>query len=172
MLRTLCARSKRRGSVVRRAHTRAGEGAKAVLCVPAAALEDSRRSLSACMPALSSRIVQDLSESCFSYLRSALEVPRLYRRTNKVSAITEKNVEVGRCRVGKPQGGSRRAGGRRGLTGAAWDGPVPPHSERSRPWDAPHVDGQVRGSGTWAVCAFKSFPFVGRVRLPVAYLKK
>ncbi|XP_053768892.1 conserved oligomeric Golgi complex subunit 2 [Desmodus rotundus] len=48
-----------------------------------AALEDSRQSLSACMPALSSRIVQDLSESCFSYLRSALEVPRLYRRTNK-----------------------------------------------------------------------------------------
>ncbi|KAF6073196.1 component of oligomeric golgi complex 2 [Phyllostomus discolor] len=48
-----------------------------------AALEDSRRSLSARVPALSSRIVQDLSESCFSYLRSALEVPRLYRRTNK-----------------------------------------------------------------------------------------
>ncbi|XP_036916105.1 conserved oligomeric Golgi complex subunit 2 isoform X2 [Sturnira hondurensis] len=48
-----------------------------------AALEDSRRALSACVPALSSRIVQDLSESCFSYLRGALEVPRLYRRTNK-----------------------------------------------------------------------------------------
>ncbi|KAL6050535.1 hypothetical protein STEG23_005151, partial [Scotinomys teguina] len=48
-----------------------------------AALEDSRTSLSAHMPAVSSRIVQDLSESCFSYLKSALEVPRLYRRTNK-----------------------------------------------------------------------------------------
>ncbi|XP_059119813.1 conserved oligomeric Golgi complex subunit 2 isoform X2 [Peromyscus eremicus] len=48
-----------------------------------AALEDSQSSLSAHMPALSSRIVQDLSESCFSYLKSALEVPRLYRRTNK-----------------------------------------------------------------------------------------
>lgn len=48
-----------------------------------AALEDSRQSLSAHVPALGSRIVQDLSESCFSYLRSALEVPRLYRRTNK-----------------------------------------------------------------------------------------
>ncbi|XP_062938807.1 conserved oligomeric Golgi complex subunit 2 isoform X2 [Cynocephalus volans] len=47
------------------------------------ALEDSRSSLSACVPSLSHRIVQDLSESCFSYLRSALEVPRLYRRTNK-----------------------------------------------------------------------------------------
>lgn len=48
-----------------------------------AALEDSRSALSAHVPALSSRIVQDLSESCFSYLKSALEVPRLYRRTNK-----------------------------------------------------------------------------------------
>lgn len=48
-----------------------------------AALEDSQLSLAACVPALSARIVQDLSESCFSYLKSALEVPRLYRRTNK-----------------------------------------------------------------------------------------
>lgn len=48
-----------------------------------AALEDSRSALSAHVPALSSRIVQDLSESCFSYLKSALEIPRLYRRTNK-----------------------------------------------------------------------------------------
>ncbi|XP_025770826.1 conserved oligomeric Golgi complex subunit 2 [Puma concolor] len=48
-----------------------------------AALEDSQTSLSACAPALSDRIIQDLSESCFGYLKSALEVPRLYRRTNK-----------------------------------------------------------------------------------------
>ncbi|XP_006888781.1 PREDICTED: conserved oligomeric Golgi complex subunit 2-like [Elephantulus edwardii] len=48
-----------------------------------AALEDSRLSLSACMPALSDKIIQDLGDSCFSYLKSALEVPRLYRRTNK-----------------------------------------------------------------------------------------
>ncbi|XP_021076027.1 conserved oligomeric Golgi complex subunit 2 [Mus pahari] len=48
-----------------------------------AALEDSQSALSAHVPALSSRIVQDLSESCFSYLKSVLEVPRLYRRTNK-----------------------------------------------------------------------------------------
>lgn len=47
------------------------------------ALADSQSALSAHVPALSSRIVQDLSESCFSYLKSALEVPRLYRRTNK-----------------------------------------------------------------------------------------
>ncbi|XP_040823775.1 conserved oligomeric Golgi complex subunit 2 isoform X1 [Ochotona curzoniae] len=48
-----------------------------------AALEDSQSSLSACIPPLSSKIIQDLSESCFSYLKGALEVPRLYRRTNK-----------------------------------------------------------------------------------------
>lgn len=48
-----------------------------------AALEDSQSALSAHVPALSSRIAQDLSEACFSYLKSALEVPRLYRRTNK-----------------------------------------------------------------------------------------
>ncbi|KAK2496308.1 hypothetical protein MC885_009103 [Smutsia gigantea] len=51
------------------------------------ALEDTQTSLSAYMPALSDRIVRDLSESCFSFLKSALDVPRLYRRTNKVSAI-------------------------------------------------------------------------------------
>ncbi|XP_075388067.1 conserved oligomeric Golgi complex subunit 2 [Tenrec ecaudatus] len=48
-----------------------------------AALEDSQLSLSACLPSLSNKIIQELSESCFSYLKSALEVPRLYRRTNK-----------------------------------------------------------------------------------------
>uniref|UniRef100_A0A8D1SQC0 COG complex component COG2 C-terminal domain-containing protein n=1 Tax=Sus scrofa TaxID=9823 RepID=A0A8D1SQC0_PIG len=58
-------------------------GFKNFSSISAAALEDSQLSLSACMPALSSRIILDLSESCFSYLKSALEVPRLYRRTNK-----------------------------------------------------------------------------------------
>ncbi|XP_017381994.1 conserved oligomeric Golgi complex subunit 2 isoform X2 [Cebus imitator] len=47
------------------------------------ALEDSQSSLSACVPSLSSKVIQDLSDSCFSFLKSALEVPRLYRRTNK-----------------------------------------------------------------------------------------
>ncbi|XP_053460562.1 conserved oligomeric Golgi complex subunit 2 isoform X3 [Nycticebus coucang] len=47
------------------------------------ALKDSQYSLSASMPSLSSKIVKDLSDSCFSYLKSVLEVPRLYRRTNK-----------------------------------------------------------------------------------------
>lgn len=55
------------------------------------------------MPALSDRVTQDLSESCFSHLKSALEVPRLYRRTNKVSALTEKGFEVGKCISGRPE---------------------------------------------------------------------
>ncbi|XP_026359991.3 conserved oligomeric Golgi complex subunit 2 isoform X1 [Ursus americanus] len=58
-------------------------GFKNFSSISAAALEDSQASLAACVPALSNRIIQDLSESCFSYLKSALEVPRLYRRTNK-----------------------------------------------------------------------------------------
>ncbi|XP_055281852.1 conserved oligomeric Golgi complex subunit 2 isoform X3 [Moschus berezovskii] len=53
-----------------------------------AALEDSQLSLSACVPALSEKITQDLSESCFSHLKSALEIPRLYRRTNKEVPVT------------------------------------------------------------------------------------
>ncbi|XP_077005535.1 conserved oligomeric Golgi complex subunit 2 [Tamandua tetradactyla] len=48
-----------------------------------AALEDSQISLSACMPSLNNKIIQQLSDSCFNCLKSALEVPRLYRRTNK-----------------------------------------------------------------------------------------
>ncbi|XP_062429660.1 conserved oligomeric Golgi complex subunit 2 isoform X1 [Rhea pennata] len=57
-------------------------GFKNISCI-AGALEDSKASLSACMPTLNNRIIQDLSESSFTYLKSALEVPRLYRRTNK-----------------------------------------------------------------------------------------
>uniref|UniRef100_A0A8D2QS78 Conserved oligomeric Golgi complex subunit 2 n=1 Tax=Zosterops lateralis melanops TaxID=1220523 RepID=A0A8D2QS78_ZOSLA len=56
-------------------------GFKNISCI--AALEDSKTSLSACVPTLNNRIIQDLSESSFAYLKSALEVPRLYRRTNK-----------------------------------------------------------------------------------------
>ncbi|XP_069464099.1 conserved oligomeric Golgi complex subunit 2 [Ambystoma mexicanum] len=47
------------------------------------ALEDSRSLLITSVPMLSNRISQDLSESCFSCLKGALDVPRLYRRTNK-----------------------------------------------------------------------------------------
>lgn len=47
------------------------------------ALKDSQTSLSSCIPTLSSKIIQDLSESCFGCLKCASEVPRLYRRTNK-----------------------------------------------------------------------------------------
>lgn len=57
-------------------------GFKNVSCI-AGALEDSKTSLSTCVPTLNNRIIQDLSESSFAYLKSALEVPRLYRRTNK-----------------------------------------------------------------------------------------
>ncbi|KAJ7400115.1 component of oligomeric golgi complex 2 [Pitangus sulphuratus] len=57
-------------------------GVKNMSCI-AGALEDSKTSLSACVPTLNNRIIQDLSESSFTYLKSALEVPRLYRRTNK-----------------------------------------------------------------------------------------
>ncbi|XP_038617294.1 conserved oligomeric Golgi complex subunit 2 [Tachyglossus aculeatus] len=57
-------------------------GFKNVSCL-SAALEDSRASLSECLPPLSRRVVQGLSEACFGCLKSALEVPRLYRRTNK-----------------------------------------------------------------------------------------
>ncbi|KAG7493012.1 hypothetical protein MATL_G00020780 [Megalops atlanticus] len=46
-------------------------------------LVDSKASLSSCVPALDSRVTQLLSERCFRYLKSASEVPRLYRRTNK-----------------------------------------------------------------------------------------
>uniref|UniRef100_A0A8U7MSR6 Conserved oligomeric Golgi complex subunit 2 n=1 Tax=Corvus moneduloides TaxID=1196302 RepID=A0A8U7MSR6_CORMO len=57
-------------------------GFKNISCI-AGALEDSKTSLSACVPTLNNRIIQDLTESSFAYLKSALEVPRLYRRTNK-----------------------------------------------------------------------------------------
>ncbi|KAJ8364880.1 hypothetical protein SKAU_G00137110 [Synaphobranchus kaupii] len=46
-------------------------------------LADSKASLSPCIPALNSRVTQLFSERCFRYLKSASEVPRLYRRTNK-----------------------------------------------------------------------------------------
>lgn len=94
--------------------------------MPAAALEDSRRSLSARVPALGSRIVQDLSESCFSYLRSALEVPRLYRRTNKVSAAHWEGGAGGEGPVGRPQGGVVEQEADMGVQGQAGPGPHRP----------------------------------------------
>ncbi|XP_069741155.1 conserved oligomeric Golgi complex subunit 2 isoform X2 [Narcine bancroftii] len=47
------------------------------------ALADSQTSVKNNIPALSSKIMEELSEVCFSYLKNASEVPRLYRRTNK-----------------------------------------------------------------------------------------
>ncbi|XP_067876296.1 conserved oligomeric Golgi complex subunit 2 [Heterodontus francisci] len=47
------------------------------------ALSDSQTSVVNSLPALSDKIIEELSEACFSYLKNASEVPRLYRRTNK-----------------------------------------------------------------------------------------
>ncbi|XP_005994005.1 conserved oligomeric Golgi complex subunit 2 [Latimeria chalumnae] len=47
------------------------------------ALEDSRTALKNHIPTLSDRITQELSKACCAALKSASEVPRLYRRTNK-----------------------------------------------------------------------------------------
>ncbi|XP_030627703.1 conserved oligomeric Golgi complex subunit 2 [Chanos chanos] len=47
------------------------------------ALEDSRASLSGCIPTLNSRMTQHLTERSCRFLKNASEVPRLYRRTNK-----------------------------------------------------------------------------------------
>ncbi|XP_072912679.1 conserved oligomeric Golgi complex subunit 2 [Hemitrygon akajei] len=47
------------------------------------ALADSQTSVKNTIPALSDKIVEEVSEACFSYLKNASEVPRLYRRTNK-----------------------------------------------------------------------------------------
>ncbi|XP_053315724.1 conserved oligomeric Golgi complex subunit 2 [Spea bombifrons] len=47
------------------------------------ALEDTLNAISIPLLAINKTITNDLSEACFAYLKSALEVPRLYRRTNK-----------------------------------------------------------------------------------------
>ncbi|XP_070590041.1 conserved oligomeric Golgi complex subunit 2 isoform X2 [Erythrolamprus reginae] len=57
-------------------------GFKNVACI-SGALEDSKNSLLDSWPTLNNKIIQDLNDSCFSCLKSALEIPRLYRRTNK-----------------------------------------------------------------------------------------
>ncbi|XP_075718578.1 conserved oligomeric Golgi complex subunit 2 [Rhinoderma darwinii] len=46
-------------------------------------LEDISSSLSAPLLTMNNKISVDLGESCLVYFKSALEVPRLYRRTNK-----------------------------------------------------------------------------------------
>ncbi|ETE65446.1 Conserved oligomeric Golgi complex subunit 2 [Ophiophagus hannah] len=57
-------------------------GFKNIACI-SGSLEDSKNSLLGSWPTLNSKIIQDLNDSCFSCLKSALEIPRLYRRTNK-----------------------------------------------------------------------------------------
>uniref|UniRef100_A0A8C5GNS2 Conserved oligomeric Golgi complex subunit 2 n=1 Tax=Gouania willdenowi TaxID=441366 RepID=A0A8C5GNS2_GOUWI len=49
------------------------------------ALGDSKACLSSSVPTLNNRMTQHLTERCCRFLKSASEVPRLYRRTNKVS---------------------------------------------------------------------------------------
>uniref|UniRef100_A0A672GTN9 Conserved oligomeric Golgi complex subunit 2 n=1 Tax=Salarias fasciatus TaxID=181472 RepID=A0A672GTN9_SALFA len=48
-----------------------------------AALADSKECLSSSIPTLNTRMTQHLTERCCRFLKSASEVPRLYRRTNK-----------------------------------------------------------------------------------------
>uniref|UniRef100_A0A665U814 Conserved oligomeric Golgi complex subunit 2 n=1 Tax=Echeneis naucrates TaxID=173247 RepID=A0A665U814_ECHNA len=48
-----------------------------------AILEDSQSCLSSSVPTLNARMTQHLTERCCRFLKSASEVPRLYRRTNK-----------------------------------------------------------------------------------------
>uniref|UniRef100_A0A3Q0R5X4 Conserved oligomeric Golgi complex subunit 2 n=1 Tax=Amphilophus citrinellus TaxID=61819 RepID=A0A3Q0R5X4_AMPCI len=47
------------------------------------ALADSKACLSSSIPALNTKMTQHLTERCCRFLKSASEVPRLYRRTNK-----------------------------------------------------------------------------------------
>uniref|UniRef100_A0A665U8G1 Conserved oligomeric Golgi complex subunit 2 n=1 Tax=Echeneis naucrates TaxID=173247 RepID=A0A665U8G1_ECHNA len=47
------------------------------------ALADSQSCLSSSVPTLNARMTQHLTERCCRFLKSASEVPRLYRRTNK-----------------------------------------------------------------------------------------
>nr|XP_020454095.1 conserved oligomeric Golgi complex subunit 2 isoform X1 [Monopterus albus] len=47
------------------------------------ALADSKACLSSSVPTLNTRMTQHLTERCCRFLKSASEVPRLYRRTNK-----------------------------------------------------------------------------------------
>ncbi|KAM9808571.1 conserved oligomeric Golgi complex subunit 2 [Syngnathus typhle] len=51
------------------------------------ALADSNACLSSSIPALSTRMTQHLSERSCRFLKSASEVPRLYRRTNKEAPV-------------------------------------------------------------------------------------
>lgn len=51
------------------------------------ALSDSKGCLSSSIPTLNTRMTQHLTERSCRFLKSASEVPRLYRRTNKVSKV-------------------------------------------------------------------------------------
>lgn len=53
------------------------------------ALAESKACLSSSIPTLNARMTQHLTERCCRFLKSASEVPRLYRRTNKVSEAVD-----------------------------------------------------------------------------------
>uniref|UniRef100_A0A8C4DWB4 Conserved oligomeric Golgi complex subunit 2 n=1 Tax=Dicentrarchus labrax TaxID=13489 RepID=A0A8C4DWB4_DICLA len=52
-------------------------------CIYIYALSDSKACLSSGIPTLNTRMTQHLTDRCCRFLKSASEVPRLYRRTNK-----------------------------------------------------------------------------------------
>lgn len=58
-----------------------------VFCSVLDALSDSKGCLSSSIPTLNTRMTQNLTERSCRFLKSASEVPRLYRRTNKVSKV-------------------------------------------------------------------------------------
>lgn len=61
------------------------------------ALADSKACLSSSIPTLNARMTQHLTERCCRFLKSASEVPRLYRRTNKVSEAADMNMYYCKC---------------------------------------------------------------------------
>lgn len=58
------------------------------------ALDDSKAALSGCVPTLNRRMTQNLTERSFRFLKNASEVPRLYRRTNKVCRWEQSSIMI------------------------------------------------------------------------------
>uniref|UniRef100_A0A669AVD2 Conserved oligomeric Golgi complex subunit 2 n=1 Tax=Oreochromis niloticus TaxID=8128 RepID=A0A669AVD2_ORENI len=58
------------------------------------ALADSKASLSSSIPSLNTRMTHHLTERSCRFLKSASEVPRLYRRTNKVREVAIMYTDV------------------------------------------------------------------------------
>jgi len=56
------------------------------------ALTDSKACLSSSIPTLNTRMTQHLTDRSCRFLKSASEVPRLYRRTNKVGEAAKMHI--------------------------------------------------------------------------------